>query len=68
VAGVDLFITECTQYEGDFPLHLTHAELEAHKHEFDCGRIVLTHLGPEMSDRRGICSFDTADDGLVIRI
>ena len=68
VAGVDLFITECTQYNGDFPLHLTHLQLEEHKSAFDCGRIILTHLGPEMSERRGTCSFETADDGLIIRV
>ncbi len=68
VRGVDLLITECTQYDGDFPLHLTHVELDSHKHEFDCGRIILTHLGPEMHARRGRCSFETADDGQVIRL
>jgi hypothetical protein len=29
---------------------------------------VLTHLGSEMSSRRGRCDFETADDGLTIRL
>jgi len=68
VKGADLFICECTQYEGEFPYHLNLRQLESHKQEFDCGRIVLTHLGPEMSERRGKCSFETADDDLLIRL
>jgi hypothetical protein len=33
-----------------------------------CGRIILTHLGAEMTDRRGRCDFETADDGLLIKL
>ena len=47
-----------------FEFHLNHQTLVAHKPEFDCGRMVLTHLGSEMSARRGQCDFETADDGL----
>lgn len=68
VRGAELLILECTQYNGDFPYHLNLRQLEAHKSEFDCGRIILTHLGPEMSARRGDCSFETADDGLVVKL
>ncbi len=68
VKGADLFITECTQYEGDFPYHLNLLQLEEHRRDFDCDRIILTHLGTEMTDRRGKCSFETADDGLIVRL
>jgi hypothetical protein len=30
--------------------------------------MVLTHLGSEMVARRGQSAFETADDGLVIRL
>jgi hypothetical protein len=30
--------------------------------------VILTHLGEEMVDRRGKSDFETADDGLTIRI
>lgn len=66
VRGSDLFITECTYLSETFEFHLDHAQLLDHKHEFDCGRIVLTHLGAAMSERRGRCAFETADDGVRI--
>jgi len=68
VEGSDLFICECTNHTRRFDFHLTHEELVEHRDEFDCGRIVLTHLGEEMTDRRGQCAFDTADDGLTLKL
>ncbi|MFQ5418393.1 MAG: MBL fold metallo-hydrolase [Myxococcota bacterium] len=68
VAGSDLFLTECTNYTDSFEYHLSHEVLVERKSSFDCGRIVLTHLGREMADRRGQCAFETADDGLTIKI
>jgi ribonuclease BN (tRNA processing enzyme) len=68
VGGVNLFVCECTYHTPGFDLHLDHQTLMAHKPEFDCGRIVLTHLGSEMSGRRGQCGFETADDGLTMRL
>lgn len=66
--GAQLFICECTQLSPGYAYHLSHEELVEHAKEFDCGRIVLTHLGAETSRRRGKLAFDTADDGLVLRI
>ncbi len=66
VKGADLLISECTLLEKGYEYHLSLAELEARKGDFDCGRIVLTHLGPEMSERRGVVSLECADDGLRI--
>lgn len=68
VRGADLFICECTFVEPQFEYHLSYEELMARKGEFDCHRMVLTHLGEQMSARRGSCSIETADDGLVIRL
>jgi len=68
VAGADLFVCECTYFGFDFEYHLNHRLLSARKSEFDCGRMVLTHLGSEMADRRGRCDFDTADDGLKLEL
>ena len=66
VAGASLFISECTYRRAGFAYHLDLETLEARRGEFDCGRIVLTHLGSEMVERR--CSFETADDGLRLRL
>jgi ribonuclease BN (tRNA processing enzyme) len=68
VGGVDLFVCECTYQHTGFEFHLNHQTLSAHKPEFDCGRMLLTHLGSEMSARRGQCDFETADDGLLVRL
>lgn len=68
VRGADLFIAECTQFDSEYPYHLNLRQLEEHRKYFDCGKIVLTHLGPEMTDRRGKVSFETADDGLILRL
>ena len=68
VAGADLFICECTYASFDFEYHLNHDQLAARKHEFECGRVVLTHLGAEMADRRGQCAFETADDGTILKL
>ena len=64
VAGSHVFISECTYRHPRFEYHLNLEILEERRAEFDCGRILLTHLGAEMAERR--CSFDTADDGLRV--
>jgi ribonuclease BN (tRNA processing enzyme) len=68
VAGSDLFICECTYHRNGFDFHLSHEQLVAHRDRFDCGRIIITHLGEEMADRRASSEFEAADDGLTIRI
>ena len=68
VAGADLFICECTYHRTNFQYHLSHEELVANRSRFDCGRVIITHLGQEMVDRRATSDFEAADDGLTIRI
>jgi len=68
VGAADLFICECTNVEPIFEYHLSLEELAARRDDFDCARIVATHLGAEMATRRGACELETADDGMVIRL
>ncbi len=68
VGNVDLFVCECTYHDTGFDFHLNLQTLSEHKPEFDCGRMLLSHLGSEMSARRGKCDFETADDGLLVRL
>jgi ribonuclease BN (tRNA processing enzyme) len=68
VAGSDLFICECTYHRNGFDYHLSHQQLVENREKFDCGRMILTHLGAEMADRRATSEFEAADDGLTIRI
>jgi ribonuclease BN (tRNA processing enzyme) len=68
VAESDLFICECTYHRNGFDYHLSHQQLVEYRDRFDCGRIILTHLGEEMAERRASSEFEAADDGLTIRI
>lgn len=68
VAGADLFICECTYHAQGFGYHLSHDDMVEHAHEFDCGRLVLTHLGEEMRKAADTSEFEIADDGSVVRL
>jgi len=68
VGEADLFICECTYYDRDFEFHLNYQQLLERRDQFRCRRMVITHLGREMQALRGNCEFETADDGLVIRL
>jgi len=68
VNGSQLFICECTYHSFDFEYHLNHELLVSRRDRFDVGRIVLTHLGAEMVKHRGQSEFETADDGLKVRL
>lgn len=68
VAGCDLFICECTLHRADLDFHLSLEELREHRDDLDCGRLILTHLGEEMSQERGQLEIDTADDGMAVKI
>ena len=66
--GADLAICECTFHAPAFEYHLDYATLAEQAERFECGRLVLTHLGPAMSERRGRLALETADDGLAIQV
>lgn len=68
VAGADLFLCECTTLETPTPGHLNYRVLERVRGDFDCGRLVLTHLGREIRARRGEVPETLADDGLALCI
>lgn len=67
--GADLFVCECT-FHGPSPVadHLSYGVIAERRSDFACDRMLLTHLGAEMSERRGRLDFETADDGLEIRL
>jgi len=66
--GADLFICECTSYDRGFEYHMNFRDLAENREAFGCRRIILTHLGPTMSSRRGSCAMETAEDGLRITL
>jgi ribonuclease BN (tRNA processing enzyme) len=68
VNGSDLFLCECTQVRREFEYHLSFQELSERNGEFDCGRLVLTHLGAEMRALGDVGGFEIADDGRVLKL
>ena len=68
IAGSDLFLCECTQVNRSYEYHLSLEELAETRPVFDCGRLVLTHLGEDMRSLNDYGPFEVADDGLVIKL
>jgi ribonuclease BN (tRNA processing enzyme) len=68
VADSHLFICECTLHHAHLDFHLSLEELREHRDDLDCGRLILTHLGREMAERRGQIEIETADDGLTVKL
>jgi ribonuclease BN (tRNA processing enzyme) len=68
IAASDLFICECTLHNAELDFHLSLEELREHRQELDCGRLILTHLGEEMTRERGQIEFETADDGMTVKL
>jgi ribonuclease BN (tRNA processing enzyme) len=67
-AGSELFICECTYRASHLDFHLNLELLEERHAAFDCGRILLTHLGEQMAERRSDDLLETADDGLALKL
>lgn len=67
-SGADLFICECTLHSTHLDFHLSLEQIVEHQGEFDCGALILTHLGADMADRRGQIEIDTADDGEIRKL
>ena len=63
--GADLFVCECTFHEPVIPEHMAYDELVERVPRLGCERMVLTHLGTSMAERRGKLEVETADDGLL---
>ena len=66
--GADLFVCECTFYENPLPDHLSYRVLHEQRRHFPCERLIVTHLGSEMTDRRGRLEIETADDGMAVEV
>ena len=66
--GADLFISECYFFKKSVPFHMNYPDLKEHRDELQAKRMVLTHLGPEMLERRHEIPEECAYDGLVIEL
>jgi ribonuclease BN (tRNA processing enzyme) len=66
--GADLLICDCTFHAPAFAEHMAYSDLIERAPSLGCERLVLTHLGASMSERRGQLELETADDGLTIEV
>jgi ribonuclease BN (tRNA processing enzyme) len=62
----DLFVCEAYTYDRAVPYHLHLPDLLDNLDRLRCGRILLTHAGPQVLDRRADLALDLADDGTII--
>jgi ribonuclease BN (tRNA processing enzyme) len=66
--GVDLFLCECSFYEQDSSNHLNYKTLKENLARLECKKLVLTHLGEKMLQRRDELEASCAEDGMVIEL
>jgi ribonuclease BN (tRNA processing enzyme) len=66
--GVDLFLCECSFYIEQPGMHVNYHTLTANLSRLECRKILLTHLGDEMLERRAELAVATVEDGMVVEI
>jgi ribonuclease BN (tRNA processing enzyme) len=66
--GVDLFICGVWWLNVRDPSFVDLATVVAQRDQLQCRRMLLTHLGPEVLERRAEVPFEVATDGLVIQL
>jgi ribonuclease BN (tRNA processing enzyme) len=64
----DLFVCEAYSFDRPFKFHLSWADVRAARERLGCRRLVLTHLGREMLDRRAEVDVACAEDGLTVAL
>jgi len=67
-AGADLLIAEAYYRDKPVPYHLRLADLDRHRDELTSRRIILTHLSADMLGEQDQHNYETASDGLALRI
>jgi ribonuclease BN (tRNA processing enzyme) len=67
-AGADLFICEASFYNGERDGHLSYQTLVRRRADFDCRRMILTHMGADVLARLKTLEIETASDGLQITL
>lgn len=66
--GADLFVCECNFFDTEAPGHLSYHTLVARRHDFRCGRIVITHMSQEMLAHLPESQLEAAADGVAIML
>lgn len=66
--AADCFVCEAYTFDRKVPYHLDYATVRLEAARFGARRIVLTHMGPSMLERRAEAAFECASDGLVLTL
>lgn len=64
--GADLFICECSSWERPLGGHIAYRTLAPLLATLGAKRVILTHMNPEMLERRSVLGHETASDGMVL--
>jgi ribonuclease BN (tRNA processing enzyme) len=64
----DLFIAEAYYYDRIVKNHLSLKTLEAHLHEINPKRLILTHMSDDMLERLDTLGYTAACDGMVVEL
>jgi ribonuclease BN (tRNA processing enzyme) len=64
--GVDLFICECSSWERPLKGHIAYRSLAPQLPALGAKRVILTHMNPDMLERRFVLAHETAADGMVV--
>jgi ribonuclease BN (tRNA processing enzyme) len=67
-AGADLLIAEAYYRTKPVPHHLRLADIDAHRAQLGCRRLVLTHMSADVLAAAELASYEAAHDGLVLRV
>jgi len=66
--GADLFICEASYYEKDTEGHVSYQTLSRRRSDFNCKRMILTHMGDDVLARLDSLEIEAASDGLRIEL
>ena len=66
--GADLFICECSSFERPIKGHLDYARLSPRLDRMEAKRVIITHMNPDMLERRPALAHETASDGTIITL
>lgn len=61
--NADLFICEASSFEKEISGHLNYRTLKAHQATLGCRRLMTTHMGEDVLQRRGEIDIEQAEDG-----
>jgi ribonuclease BN (tRNA processing enzyme) len=66
--GADLFICECSSWERPLKGHIDYRDLAPRLDRLGAKRVILTHMNPDMLERRATLAHETAADGMVVTL